>query len=84
MVSVAVLATATFYPDSGLFRGSELGKYFLITAKAASWVAPSDVRQMFHDGAAVWRKTEISGSKSPQPDEKKPASGVNNAEAKTK
>ena len=58
VVSITVLALATFYPDSGLMRGSQLGKYFLITARAASWVAPSDVRHMFHDGANVWRTTD--------------------------
>lgn len=57
IVSVGVLALATFYPDSGLFQGSQLGRYFLVTARAASWVAPSDVRQMFHDGATALRKT---------------------------
>jgi membrane protein required for colicin V production len=83
-VSVAVLAMATFYPDSGLFRGSQLGRYFLITAKAASWVAPSDVRQMFRDGAVIWRKTEMNGSTPSPSDEKKPPAVVNNGNAKTK
>jgi membrane protein required for colicin V production len=59
IVSVGVLALATFYPDSGMFKGSELGRYFLVTARAASWVAPSDVRQMFHDGSTVFRQTEM-------------------------
>lgn len=59
-VSIGVLVLATFYPESGLMRGSQLGKYFLITARAASWVAPSDVRHMFHDGANVWRATELT------------------------
>jgi membrane protein required for colicin V production len=64
-VSIAVLVLATFYPDSGLMRGSQLGRYFLFTARAASWVAPSDVRHMFHDGVNVWRATELipSGEK---------------------
>lgn len=56
IVSVGVLALATFYPDSGMFQGSQLGKYFLVTARAASWAAPSDVRQMFRDGATSLRK----------------------------
>ncbi len=56
IVSVGVLALATFYPDSGMFQGSQLGRYFLVTARAASWAAPSDVRQMFRDGATSLRK----------------------------
>ena len=65
IVSVGVLAMATFYPDSGLFQGSQLGRYFLVTARAVSWAAPSDIRQMFHDGATIWRKTEMEVSSKP-------------------
>ena len=66
VVSVGVLALATFYPDSGLFQGSQLGRYFLVTARAASWVAPSDVRQMFHDGSTLWRKAELEARTKPE------------------
>lgn len=68
VVSVGVLALATFYPESGLFQGSQLGRYFLVTARAVSWAAPSDVRQMFHDGATVWRKTEMEARSKPEAD----------------
>jgi membrane protein required for colicin V production len=61
VVSVGVLALATFYPNSGLFQGSRLGRYFLVTARAVSWAAPSDVRQMFRDGSMLWRKTDNEG-----------------------
>jgi membrane protein required for colicin V production len=67
VVSVGVLAVATFYPDSGVFRGSQLGRYFLVTARAVSWAAPSDVRQMFKDGATMWRRTE-TGSQINKPE----------------
>lgn len=59
VVSVAVLALATFSPDSSLLHGSSLSRYFLVTARAASWVAPSDVRQMFRDGVTLLRKTDL-------------------------
>jgi membrane protein required for colicin V production len=62
IVSVGVLALATFYPDSGMFHGSQLGRYFLVTARAVSWVAPSDVRKMFHDGATAFRQTEMQAT----------------------
>ena len=68
VVSVGVLALATFYPGSGLFQGSQLGRYFLVTARAVSWAAPSDVRQMFRDGATVWRKTEMEAQAKPEAD----------------
>ena len=58
VVSVAVLALATFSPDSSLLRGSVLSRYFLVTARAASWAAPSEVRQMFRDGVALLRRTD--------------------------
>jgi membrane protein required for colicin V production len=71
VVSVGVLALATFYPDSGLFKGSELGRYFLVTARAASWVAPSDIRHMFHDGASVLRTTGMDPGSVANPNDKK-------------
>ena len=62
IVSVGVLALATFYPESGMFHGSQLGRYFLVTARAASWVAPSYVRQMFRDGATAFRQVEMQST----------------------
>lgn len=59
IVSVGVLALATFSPDSSLLKGSTLSRYFLVTAKAASWAAPSDIRQMFRDGVTVLRKADV-------------------------
>ena len=72
IVSVGVLAVATFYPDSGMLKGSQLGGYFLVTARAVSYVAPSDVRQMFKDGVTMWRRTETN-SQIEKPEDGKPS-----------
>ena len=56
VVTVAVLALATFVPESKVLERSELSRYFLVTGKAVSWMAPAEMRQKFEDGIALLRK----------------------------
>ena len=50
VVAVLALAVASFTPGARWLAGSALGPYFLVVARAASWVAPSAVRNRFRQG----------------------------------
>ena len=52
MVSVVSLAVASFTPGSRILADSSLGPYFLVVARAATWVAPAGVRARFRQGVA--------------------------------
>lgn len=56
IATVLVLAFATFYPDARIISGSAFGRPLLGLAYVASWLAPADVRERFHQGAAQLRK----------------------------
>lgn len=56
VAAVLVLAFATFYPDSRTIAGSALGRHLLGLARVASWLAPSEVRERFHQGASQLRQ----------------------------
>ncbi len=58
VVTVGIMAVATFIPDSQFLAKSELSRYFLLTARSATWLAPSDLRQKYHDGIAQLRKQQ--------------------------
>ena len=58
LVSVGVLAIATFAPDSHWLADSVLGRYFLVTARSASWLTPSDMQQKFRHGIDQFRKMQ--------------------------
>ncbi len=50
LVMVFVLAVASFSPGSAFLARSRTAPYLLVLARAAIWVAPSQVRQQFHAG----------------------------------
>ncbi|MBZ5629204.1 MAG: CvpA family protein [Acidobacteriia bacterium] len=50
LVMVFVLALASFSPGSTLLARSRTAPYLLVLARAAVWVAPSQVRQQFRAG----------------------------------
>lgn len=50
LVMVFVLALASFSPGSTLLARSRTAPYLLVLARAAIWVAPSQVRQQFRAG----------------------------------
>jgi membrane protein required for colicin V production len=55
LVSVVILGVVTFAPGSQVLAGSQLAPYFLVVARAAIWLAPSDVRSQFNQGADMLR-----------------------------
>lgn len=67
VVTVIVLTMATFTPDSKALERSELSRYFLITGKVVSWLAPLEVRQKFQDGIALLRKNRMEALAPAQP-----------------
>lgn len=56
LVSVLLLGVTTFAPDAQWLQGSSLAPYFVVVARAASWVAPSEIRARFRQGAEALSK----------------------------
>jgi len=56
IAAVLVLAFATFYPESRTVTGSAFGHHLLGVARVASWLAPAEVRERFHQGATQMRR----------------------------
>jgi membrane protein required for colicin V production len=50
VVSVVLMGMTAFTPTSAWLDNSELAPYFLVTGRAAIWVAPSDLRTRFYQG----------------------------------
>lgn len=83
VVTAAVLALATFVPESKALEKSELSRYFLISGRAASWLAPAEMRQKFQDGMALLRKKRMEALAPAQPaDAKKDQQSTANGEAR--
>ncbi len=59
VVTAVVMAAATFIPQAQWLERSELSRYFLLSARVASWLAPSDVRQKFEEGSVVLRNSHM-------------------------
>jgi membrane protein required for colicin V production len=59
LVTVGIMALAAFSPESEMLKKSELSRYFLLSAKVASWVAPSDLKQKLNDGLVLIRKNRM-------------------------
>ena len=55
VATVIVMGIAAFRPDSRVIADSALGRYFLVTGRAASWLAPAEVRQKFREGVVAIR-----------------------------
>lgn len=55
VLSVVVLALATFAPGSQLLARSSLAGYFLVSARVMTWVAPSSLRERFRQGRDLLR-----------------------------
>lgn len=49
--AIVLLGFTTFNPQSNWLEGSQLAPYFLVVARGASWLAPSEVRARFRQGA---------------------------------
>jgi membrane protein required for colicin V production len=58
MVTVVVMALASFSPSSPALSGSRLAPYLLVVGQGASWVAPKALRESFRNGVFALRKIE--------------------------
>jgi membrane protein required for colicin V production len=59
VVSVLVMALAAFGPGSKMLAESRFGTYFLVVGRAASWVAPYDLREGFRKGVQAIREGKV-------------------------
>jgi membrane protein required for colicin V production len=50
MVAVILMGMTAFEPTSKLLQNSQLVPYFLVTGRAAIWLAPSELRARFYQG----------------------------------
>ncbi len=58
MAAIILLGFTTFNPQSHWMEGSRLAPYFLVVARGASWLAPSEVRARFRQGADAVHKMQ--------------------------
>lgn len=57
--TAVVWAATTFTPQAPWLERSELSRYFLLTARIASWTVPAGLRQQFQEGVAQVRKARM-------------------------
>jgi len=76
VVTVIVMAMAAFAPQSPLLQRSSLAPYFLVAGRAASWLAPAEVRHRVRDGVELLHKAKT------EEDAKVPAGSSNEPEKK--
>ena len=60
LVAITLMAVTTFAPGSRWLSGSQLAPYFIVLARAASWVAPAEVRARFRQGTGVVQRLRDS------------------------
>lgn len=77
VVTVIVMATAAFAPQSQWLVKSNFAPYFLVAGRAASWLTPGEVRNRVRDGVELLRK-----GKSQVEDAKVPAGSSNEPDKK--
>jgi membrane protein required for colicin V production len=82
VVTVIVMATAAFAPQSQWLARSSLAPYFLVAGRAASWLAPAEVRnrvrdgvEMLHKGKSNIENAKVPAGSSTEPDKKQAAPG---------
>ncbi len=63
--AIVLLGFTTFNPQSTWLEGSRLAPYFLVVARGASWLAPSDVRARFREGANAVTKLQSGAASQP-------------------
>lgn len=59
-ITVLLLGVASWSPDSTWLARSQFAPYMLVIARAAVWVAPSEVRGHFRQGMAQLRSMKAS------------------------
>ncbi|HVZ17407.1 MAG TPA: CvpA family protein [Terriglobales bacterium] len=82
VVTVLLMATAAFAPQSPWLARSSLTPYFLVVGRAASWLTPSEVRHRVHDGVEMLHNgknatedAKVPAGSSTEPDKKQAAPG---------
>lgn len=60
LVMVLLLAVTSWVPSAPWLANSRLAPYMLVLARAAIWVAPSQVRLQFYDGMKQIRDFQVS------------------------
>jgi len=82
VVTVLVMATAAFAPQTPWLAKSNLAPYFLVAGRAASWLTPSDVRNrvkdginLLHRGKMQTENAKVPAGSSTEPDLKQAAPG---------
>ena len=58
MAAIILLGFTSFSPQSQWLESSRLAPYFLVVARGASWLAPSEVRARFRQGADAVTKMQ--------------------------
>jgi membrane protein required for colicin V production len=53
VITVIVMATAAFAPNAQWLRQSQTAPYFLVAGRAASWLAPAEVRNRVREGVEL-------------------------------
>lgn len=53
IVAVLLVSLAAFAPTSRWLAGSSLAPYFLVAGRAATWIAPAELRARFYQGLDV-------------------------------
>jgi membrane protein required for colicin V production len=59
VVTAGLIALTAFAPDSRELAQSQLAGYFMVAGSGASWLAPSEVRQKFHEGILKLRTSPL-------------------------
>jgi membrane protein required for colicin V production len=62
IVTAGLLALTAFVPQSQELAGSSLASHFLLAGRGASWLAPAEIREKFHEGMNLLRGSSASGT----------------------
>jgi hypothetical protein len=58
LVAIVLVSMTAFTPTSRWLQGSSMAPYFLVVGRAATWVAPSELRAKFYEGLDYVRKAQ--------------------------
>jgi len=63
VVAVVLTAMAAFAPAAKWLEGSEFAPYFLVSGRAAIWLAPPELRHRFYQGLDYMRQAHAAADK---------------------
>lgn len=67
LVAIVLVSMTAFTPTSRWLQGSSLAPYFLVVGRAATWVAPSELRAKFYEGLDYVRKAQTQATTPARP-----------------